>query len=166
MLASNIYRLFSVEENPSKIGNVTIDNFIWVKGAIFQEPEETVRTAADRGGRASFGSPMGQKVKGDNWQAKKKLKAATFSPSGPIMDSPGQKHRHKSFGTLSVKFPFSSKSGPPVKQVAKKGTGGSKSISTGVAKKSTARKHTASVSSELKRYRNMRILEFFIRNFA
>ena len=134
MLASNIYRLFSVEENPSKIGNVTIDNFIWVKGAIFQEPEETVRTAADRGGRASFGSPMGQKVKGDNWQAKKKLKAATFSPSGPIMDSPGQKHRHKSFGTLSVKFPFSSKSGPPVKQVAKKGTGGSKKYQYGSGK--------------------------------
>ena len=132
-----------------------------------------MRTAADRPGRLPVGgSPMTPKFKDDNWQAKKKLKAAISSPSGHIIRSPGDKNRHKSSEKLSVKFPFS---GPPAKQVAKKGTGGgsassrtgsgggSESSSTGVAKKSTARKHTASFSGELKRYGIMK--KIFIRKF-
>ena len=59
---------------------------------------------------------------------------------------------------LAVKFPFSG-----AKQVAKKGTSGGGTpvntpLSTGVAKKSTARKSTSSASSELKKYANLRLL--------
>ena len=141
------------------------------------EPGEVVRTAAGRVGKppgSGAGTPSSAKKFKDNYNwEKKKVKAAKYSPSGPMLKSPSEKYKHSSSsGKLPLKFNFpgfgsrSPSSGPPVKQVAKKGTGGTGgpgilgALGTGgvgVAKKSTAKKFKAAPradslsSSDLKR---------------
>ncbi len=115
-----------MNEHADWAGPVVLDNFIWVKGAIYEPPYEVVREAEGRAGKRPAQPTMSTASKATDWM-RKKVKQASMKQSGGSL----KLNAHKAL-KMSSNLNFAASSS---KSVAKKGTG----AGSGVAKKSTGK---------------------------